>query len=485
VFSSPPPALESLRLQLEGRWEHIEQARERYTQLSRRLSAFQWKRALRGQPELLKQAREREGELTEVLTYVEHRASLEQWPKDHPGRVILQELRARRAKLEALVRKRLAAASFQDGASFVEALGQLEVLAREPLPQPPGPGEPVLFEDWLFSGSSPGRVWLTPERLLWQPWLGEPVQVPLDSPERNAITLLPGWIGLHVKRQRLTLFSLSYAEPLASLLQFCFGIAHLWHERPQVLDLVTCPAYLHHQNYGAPSRWGLGVFLPTGLAFLPASHRTLLDLCRSLVGIGARRPGSVELRRLEALVEHLRRLPSHEFNVALRELVHAREGKFWPSSGLHRLVAAGSDLRLQAREQVVVVADDERRDHVHEFLARHPPAGVGQAKVSWWRTHYKEKVGIVAGLALHSTAMMHVLGSPPEPEQTWLYLLFLGQGLLAWACSRYAKALGHPALFGLVASIMCPTLCSPAMLLLLGPSPKKEPPRSPEERLRG
>jgi hypothetical protein len=82
-MSAPsPPLLESLRRQLEGRWEHIEQARERYTQLTRQLDSFHWKHALRSQPALLKETREQEAELTEVLTYMEHRASREQWPRE-------------------------------------------------------------------------------------------------------------------------------------------------------------------------------------------------------------------------------------------------------------------------------------------------------------------------------------------------------------------------------------------------------------------
>lgn len=295
-----PQPLDALRRQLEGRWEHIEQARERYTQLTRQLGSFQWQSALRSQPALLKETREQEAELTEVRSYVEHRASREQWPREHPGLRVLQELRARRAKLESLVHKRLAQSALQNGASLAESLGELETLALAPPPRPPGVDDAVLFEDWMLSWSTPGRVWLTPKRLLWRPWSGEPVQVPLASLERDAITLLPGWLGVHVRRVGLTLFSLSYARTLASLLRLGQRTAPLSQEQPQVHDVVTSLAYRRHVDYAAPLRWGLAVFRPHGVALLPASHRTLLDLCRSTVGLGARRLLASELRRLEA-----------------------------------------------------------------------------------------------------------------------------------------------------------------------------------------
>ncbi|MFY0564329.1 hypothetical protein ACN28E_10810 [Archangium lansingense] len=481
-MSAPmPQPLDALRRQLEGRWEHIEQARERYTQLTRQLGSFQWKRALRSQPELLKQTREHETELTEVLAYVEHRASREQWPKEHPGRRVLQELRALRAKLEALVHERLTQSLSQVGASFEEALGALEAVAAEPLPHLPGKDEPVLFEDWMLSWTSPGRVWLTPKRLLWQPWSGEPVQVPLGALERDAITLLPGWIGLHVKRVGLTLFSLSYADTLASLLRFGARVAIQWHEQPQVPDVVTSPAYLRHETHEAPKRWGLSVFGPHGLALLPVRHRALLDFCRNLVGLKLHRPPTQELQRLESLVEMLRRLPTHAFNQALWELTQARGGTFWPSTEFQRLENTALSVRLQAGKQLLVV--DSSSGAVLQFLERHPPAQPSQQSKrhplarftqplrNWWQDH-NHQVAIAASMALFYVGAY----TGPGPENA-SPLMPAGFALFAWTCMRYSKAKGHSVLPGLLASLLFPLfVCFPLVpLFLVFGSKSKQP----------
>lgn len=340
-MATTPPSLESLRRQLEGRWERIEQARERYTRIRRQLSSFQWRSALRSQPQLLKEAREQEAELTEVLAYVEHRAHQEQWPRNHPGLRVLQELRGLRAELDALAHERLARPPSPNGAALVEALGELETLAFALPPRPPGADDPVLFEDWMLSWPSPGRVWLTPARLLWQPGFGDPIQLPLSSLEPEAITLLPGWWGVHLKRRGLTLLSLSYAETLASLLRLGVRTVHLAHEQPRTNDVATSPAYCRHVDHVLPERWGLGVFGPHGAALLPARHRTLLDLCLNLVGFRARAPRPSELRQLEALVEHLlgssaswcpnRRTPSTTSSGAIAPRVTAHRPNSIPS----------------------------------------------------------------------------------------------------------------------------------------------------------
>jgi hypothetical protein len=475
-MSAPtPPALESLRRQLEGRWERIERARERYTRLTRLLSSYPWQSALRGQPALLKETREQEAELTEVLAYVEHRAQREQWPRKHPGLRVLQELRTQRVKLEALAHKRLTQATLQSGASFAEALSGLEALTLALPPRPPGADDPVLFEDWMLSWPSPGRVWLTPKRLLWQPWFGDPLQVPLASLEPEAITLLPGWIGVHLKRMGLTLFSLSYAETLASLLRLARRTVHLAPGPPQANDIATSPAYCRDVDHALPERWGLGVFGPQGVALLPARHRTLLDLCLSLVGIRAREPQPSELRQLESLVEHLRRLPPGEFDHALRELTRARGGRFWPPTGFQRLPGAGQEAVFQAGTQCLVVpqarqvfdlppsigiSPSPERPLLARFLS---PVG------RWWRKH-KLKLGITAGLALSYTSALW----EPLPGQA---LMYAGYALFAWACMSYTKSRGYTVLPGLLASFLFPLLaCFPLMFVfLIWDGPKRKP----------
>ena len=477
-MSAPtPPLLESLRRQLEGRWERIEQARERYTRLTRQLSSFQWQSALRGQPELLKETREQEAELTEVLAYVEHRASRERWPREHPGLRVLQELRTQRVKLEALAHQRLAQATLQNGDSFTEALSGLEALTLSLPPRPPGADDPVLFEDWMLSWPSPGKVWLTPKRLLWQPWFGDPIQVPLASLEPEAVTLMPGWLGVHVKRMGLTLFSLSYAETLASLLRLGLRTVNLTHEQPQANDVATSLAYCRHVDHVLPERWGLGVFGSHGAALLPARHRTLLDFCLSLVGIRARAPQPAELRQLESLVEHLRRLPPGEFAHALRELARARGGRFWPSTGFHQLVSTGQEVIIQTGKQCLLVPQPQ--SPIADILWRHRPAGDSpsperhplarflQPVGSWLRKH-KVKVGIATAMALFYTSALW----KPLPDQV---LTLAGYTVFAWTCMSFSRARGYTVLPGLLASLLFPLLaCFPLVFVfMLGGTKKK------------
>ncbi|MFE8595322.1 coiled-coil domain-containing protein [Archangium violaceum] len=465
------PALESLRRQLEGRWERIERARERYTRLIQQLSSFRWQSALRGQPELLKETREHEAELTEVLAYVEHRARREQWPREHAGLRVLQELRTQRVKLEALAHQRLAQATLRNGASFTEALSGLESLTLALPPPPPGADDPVLFEDWMLSWPSPGRVWLTPDRLLWRPWFGDPIQVPLAALQPEAVTLLPGWIGLHLKRMGLTLFSLSYAETLTSLLRLRLRTVNMAHGQPQANDVATSPAYCHRVNHLSPERWGLGVFGPHGAALLPAHHRTFLGFCLRLVGIQARKLQPAELRRLESLVEHLRRLPPGEREHALRELTRARDGRFWPLTGFQRGPSTEQDLIFQSGKQYLVVPQPPST--LHDVLQQHRPAGdirsperhplvrSLQPGDSWFQEN-KYRLGIAAGAALFYASALWA----PFPGNAVSYA---GYALLALTSMSYTKNRGLTVLPGLLFSLVFYPLltCFPLILVFM------------------
>ncbi|MFL5355813.1 hypothetical protein [Archangium sp.] len=471
-MATTPPSLESLRRQLEGRWESIEQARECYAALTRRLASFQWKRALRGHPELLAQTREQEAELTEVLAYMEHRARLEGWTPDHPGLGVLHELRAWRTKLEALARKRLAGSLAQQGDSFQELLEQLEALALAPEARPLQPDEPVLLEGWMPAWPGPGRFWLTPERLVWRPWFfGEPVQLEPESLSPENIAVLPrGFFLLAEGRRGFTLLpSVGQALKLKALLELCRQLAQHRREQPQVFDLITPPMYWHHPDYPADRRWGLGVFGPHGMTFLPVREPTLRERLKRWVGFEVRRP-EPELRRLEGLVERLRRLPSDTFNQALGELTRAQGGKhYWPATGLVRLPDAGQDFRLRAPAQVLVVPASEQSGALHTFLERYPPQGEDavsrKAPASWWWRHSKEKVGIVLGAAL-SYPLAFMLPS----AVSWLAYL-AGHGLSFWSSARFAKAKGYPWWLGLVLAMGCSPIGT--LLLFFIPERKK------------
>ncbi|WP_375770843.1 hypothetical protein NR798_08080 [Archangium gephyra] len=350
----------------------------------------------------------------------------------------------------------------------MEALGELEALALAHPPRPPGTDDPVLFEDWMLSWPSPGRLWLTPKRLLWRPWFGDPLQLPLASLQHDAITLLPGWIGVHLKRTGPTFFSLSYSDTLASLLRLGVRTRNLEHELPQVRDVVTSLAYGRHADNARPERWGLGVFTPHGAALLPARHRTLLDRCLSLVGIQAPQPRPSELRQLESLVEHLQRLPSGEFEYALRELTRARGGKFWPLSELYTLAGTTHDVGVQAGAQLLVVT--QRQNTVLQFLARHPPGLSRPPEKSGWRKH-KVKMGIAASLALVYTGAFW----GHEMDKV---LMYAGYALFAWACMSFSKARGYTVLPGLLLSALFPMLmCFPLVFVFMLGGSKKEPKR--------
>ena len=59
------------------------------------------------------------------------------------------------------------------------------------------------------------------------------------------------------------------------------------------------------------------------------------------------------------------------------------------------------------------------------------------------------------------------------PAWPSLGLMLTGHVLYSWACMRFSKAKGYPALLGLVLSIFC----MPGMLVFLAFTPKKKPPK--------
>lgn len=464
-MATTPQSLESLRRQLEGRWALIERAREGYATLIQRLDSFQWKRALRGGPELLTQAREQEAELTGVLAYMEHRARLEQWTPDHPGLGILDELRARRAKLESLARKRLAGSLSLKGESFPELLAQLEALALAPEALPLQPDEPVLLEGAMPAWPDPGRFWLTPERLLWRPWFfGEPVQLKPESLSPENIAVLPRGLTL--------LPSVGQTLKLKSMLELCRQLARQRHEPPQVFDLITPPMYWHHPDYPSDKRWGLGVFGSHGMTFLPVRPPSLLERLKRFVGFEVRRP-EPELRRLRVLVEQLRRLPPDTFDRALGELARARGEKHDGSlTGLDRLPDVEQELRLRAPDRVLAIPGSEQGGALHAFLERHPPRRgnrlSAQAPASWWWRHYKEKLGIVLGESL-AYPLVFVM-----PFGLGWVASLVGRGISLWSSVRYAKAKGHAWWLGLILSVGCSPL-GPLLLLFISDKKPAKP----------
>lgn len=445
------PPDNALRVQLEGRWERIEQAHARYAALARQLGARGWRNQLRDAPEVLRAVREQEPGLDEVLEYVERRAQLEHWPKEHPGPTALQQLRAQRARLLALGSKRLKQWGLPAEVSFPEVLRGLESQALMPLPDQPGEAEPVLAEGRSWFPRR--RFWLTPERLVWFPSRGEPQQLSLSTLPPGGISLLPAGLGVRVEGQHPVTFSgVRRPRALAALLKRHGrrnrgpqGTAHV---------LFTPRASLDELGTGREQDrvWGMCVFRPGYLAFFPERRPTLGDRLRLLVG-AASPTAPAELERLRALVSYLHTLPEEEFDAHLKEVIQARGGHVWPSRVLHRARnIEGQGPRILIHMRSVVAIPEVRPEFVEQYFQRHwPNAWAVVERSSWWRRHAMSL--LLIGL--------NQLG-------WWSPLLFKGQlpmlsTAVWWAAQvpwvlafmRYARVKGYHPLLGLVTLVPC------------------------------
>jgi hypothetical protein len=444
------PPDNALRVQLEGRWERIEQAHARYASLARQLGSRGWRNQLRDAPELLAAVREQEPGLAEVLGYVERRAQLEHWPKNHPGPAALQQLRAQRARLLALGSKRLAQWGLPAGESFTEVLRELESKALVPLPDPPGEAEPVLAEGRSWFPRS--RFWLTPERLVWFPSHGEPEQLPLRTLLPGSISLLPAGLGVRVQGEKhVTLSGVRRPRALALLLKL-YGRRKHGLEVP-ARQLVTRRAYLDELGTGREQDrvWGMCVFRPGYLAFLPERQPTLSDQLRFLVG-AASPVVPAELKRLDVLVKQLQKLPEEEFDTHLREVIQARGGQLWPSKVLHRARnLQGQGPRLLVRRRSVVAIPEARPEFVEQYFQMHWPNAWKVVRPSWWRRH-------AASLGLISINLLGWLGLflRGQPFMLDMAVWYAAQVPWALAFMRYVRVKGYHPLLGLMTLMPCP-----------------------------
>ncbi len=263
-FEPESSELAALRLQLEGGLEVLEACLARYRELSAALQGWRWKTELRQSPALLQNALRAESSVHEVLARLQRRAGQEpdgQGPASRLGRKVEEE----RTALSKLIARRLSVAL--EG-SLAERLGRLEAVALKPLPLPPGEGETLLLEGgarwppvrhfvycfvlwqissvvlriaealqklsvpqggawvavpllllfyvWFYVRS--GHYWLTSERLLWKPRLGEPVEVKLSSLGDGQVTLGSSSTVKVRGRSRVTLRYVPQAWRLASLI---------------------------------------------------------------------------------------------------------------------------------------------------------------------------------------------------------------------------------------------------------------------------
>ena len=326
-----------------------------YARLSRALGSPRWKGVLRSRGDTLRTALELEPRVRALIERSSPRAS--------------RVLRARR-RLEARARRRLARLSRWEGSSLGAVLERLETLLSEPRPLPPGRDEPVLLEGiqgwrqllswpgtWVFAllvlanrhlvmGSAPlvllaggalvgffylryaGRFWLTSQRLVWKPRLGEPVQVPLASIVPEGITALPAWGEVRVEGARtLTVRHVGKAGRLAALLDLHRQAPFLGavDGTPRVREVSVLPA--RRMSGGAGAERGVAVLRPGYAAFLPENRS--VEVFRSLTGPRVRAPEADVTVAL--LVEHLRLLSESDFDAYLRQAVFSNDGELWPA----------------------------------------------------------------------------------------------------------------------------------------------------------
>ncbi|MFY0581447.1 hypothetical protein ACN28S_50785 [Cystobacter fuscus] len=334
-------------------------------ELLRVLRSPRWKWRLRVRVDLLRGALALEPAVSEWLA------------RGAPG--AHRRLLARRERLERVARARLARLSHQEGTSLAEVLGHLERLMSEPLPRPPGDDEPVLFEGaqglrhflawpgaWGFAllvlthqhllgrrasvvpvlvlGGAllavyflryTGRFWLTARRLVWQPRLGEPVQVSLASIAPEGITALAAWGEVRVEgERRVTVRHAGAAGRLAALLELHRRSPFLGRVdgTPRVRDVSVVPAWRGPEGAvpGSRTEPGVAVLRPGYAAFLPA-HRAA-DMFQGLTAPLGAKPeadaAGVDVS-VELLVEQLRLLPEADFDAYLRQAVFAQGGELW------------------------------------------------------------------------------------------------------------------------------------------------------------
>lgn len=126
------PTEAEIRLQLEGRLEVVEGARERYARLASVLSGWRWWPRLSRQLRVLHRVWQYEPELEEALARVLHRAEVAGWPATLPLLERVREVAALRTRVEALARQRLAELGLESAeGSLAQVLSRLEERARQ------------------------------------------------------------------------------------------------------------------------------------------------------------------------------------------------------------------------------------------------------------------------------------------------------------------------------------------------------------------
>lgn len=126
------PTEAEIRLQLEGRLEVVEGARERYARLESVLRGWRWWPRLSRQLRVLHRVWQHEPELEQALARVLHRAQVAGWPATLPLLERVREVEALRTRVEALARQRLGELGLEPAqGSLAQVLSRLEERVRQ------------------------------------------------------------------------------------------------------------------------------------------------------------------------------------------------------------------------------------------------------------------------------------------------------------------------------------------------------------------
>lgn len=394
---------QELRIQLEGAWEVLEQARDRQAVLLRRLASRHWLPRLQQRPELLRQVREHRVPLGEALERAEHRLQQQSGSEHHPLRLLIHQLRDQQGRLEAEVRRRLASLGAHEALSFVEGLEHLEEALFKPRPEPLDDNETILLSgglEWalvprrarvlagLLSTTLFGtllwaiavftlfpvllwslfpfttRFWLTPRRLVWTDWLGGMKSMPLESIRPEGISsgtpLLPLDSPLRVRGPRTVSFrALENLDLLEGLLEmYCGPPLHGRLPELPTYSLTMFPATRHSERFGHEYRpqQGLLVIRSGHVAFLPQDGAS--NILRAV--FGARHNGRPEEASLSWLMRRLRVLPAEQFDQYLEKAVRAGDGELWPAATVTCFPApSGTGYQFTSHEPVVLTGFPE------------------------------------------------------------------------------------------------------------------------------
>lgn len=436
--SSEGPTPEDVRVQLEGRAEVLEAALRREATLESVLSGPGWKRRWRKQPRLVAEWLEQEAAVEEALERTRRRARVEGWSDTLPVMEGLRELEARRERLKTLVRERLSKLVAVSGPPVLKVeLARLDGLVGKRTALSLEPGEVLLFQadrlSPVSSGKAPpvlismalfywglyvlflgvlkgnktwagvvltafiiaplfwvwarsGRIWMTSQRLLWMPTLGEAVSVPLS-------TIAPG--GVHLGRgpafdlkvegePRLQVSELADAKALATLLEL--------HSQPPLRglvrsaggrlgDVVVFSASMREASKAPLKGWA--VLRPGGVSFLPeGAGRQALSV---VTGRGSTLDADVG-----QVVEQLRWLSDTEFDTWLGRLVTATGGVSWSSwdSSLKRDDVPLTQAFRVSRDSRVLTGEVEwsAQSSVEKILRSWPEAAARWSKAEIART---------------------------------------------------------------------------------------------------